>query len=284
VGPTPRTTAGCCRSSSTSWTSARTIALHRPLLDAIDTIKSRRDEQTQYYKVSEIAVDGVIRPKWQDVILEEGPDGEKRVNRMNYELCVLQSLRDQIRCKEVWVAGADRFRNPDDDLPSDFAERRTDCYERLGLPLASDTFIDSLRAEMTTALTRLNERLPRNKRVRLDPRRTKKPIILSKLKAQPDPPNLADLKAELCHRWPMTSLLDILKETDLRIGFTDAFVTSATRETVDRDEVQRRLLLCLYGIGTNAGLKRLGVGNAVSYKELLHTRRRYLESESLRSK
>lgn len=80
----------------------------------------------------------------------------------------------------------------------------------------------------------------------------------------------------------MTSLLDILKEADLRIGFTDAFTTAAAREIVDRSEVQRRLLLCLYGLGSNAGLKRLTAGNGVSYKELLHTRRRYVDKESLR--
>ncbi len=34
----------------------------------------------------------------------------------------------------VWVAGAGRFHNPDADLPADFAERRAECYEWLGLP------------------------------------------------------------------------------------------------------------------------------------------------------
>lgn len=135
---------------------------------------------------------------------------------------------------------------------------------------------------MTTALERLNESLPRNVHVRLDPRRAKKPIIVSKLEALPEPLNLAALKSEVGRRWPMTSLLDILKEADLRIGFTDAFATAAAREIVDRSDVQRRLLLCLYGLGTNAGLKRLGVGNGVTYKELLHTRRRYIDKESLR--
>jgi hypothetical protein len=51
----------------------------------------------------------------------------------------------------------------------------------------------------------------------------------------------------------MTSLLDILKEADLRIGFTGGFTTAAAREVTDRAEVRRRLLLCLYGLGTNAG-------------------------------
>jgi Tn3 transposase DDE domain-containing protein len=84
-------------------------------------------------------------------------------------------------------------------------------------------------------------------------------------------------------RWPMTGLLDILKETDLRIRFTDAFSTAAAREATDREEVRRRLLLCLYGLGTNAGLTRLAVGDhGFSHKELLHTRRRYVDAESLR--
>ena len=69
----------------------------------------------------------------------------------------------------------------------------------------------------------------------------------------------------------------MFKEADLRVGFTDAFATAASRAATERDAVRRRLLLCLYGLGTNAGLKRLAVGpHGFSYKELLHTRRRYM--------
>jgi hypothetical protein len=64
--------------------------------------------------------------------IEEAPDGSERVNRINYEICVLQSLRERLRSKEVWVAGAERYRNPDEDLPTDFAQRRVACYGGLG--------------------------------------------------------------------------------------------------------------------------------------------------------
>ncbi|MFL5333039.1 MAG: hypothetical protein ACJ8H8_07615, partial [Geminicoccaceae bacterium] len=84
---------------------------------------------------------------------------------------------------------------------------------------------------------------------RLNPRR-RHPIIVSPLDPQPEPPNLDTLKVELGRRWPMTGLLDLLKEADLRVCFTEAFATAAARETTDRDEVRRRLLLCLYGLGT----------------------------------
>ena len=255
---------------------------HRPLLDALDVIRRAEGEGRQFFKADEVTIEGVIRPKWRDIVLEDAPGGGQRVNRINYEICVLQTLRERLRCKEVWVVGAGRFRNPDADLPADFAERRVACYERLGLPTEARAFTDALRAEMAEALEQLNPGMPRNPGVRLDPRR-RRPIIVTPLEPQPEPLGLGAIKAELGRRWSGTGLLDVFKEADLRIGFTDAFVTAASREATDRDEVRRRLLLCLYGLGTNAGLKRLASGrNGFSYKELLHTWRRYIDAESLR--
>jgi TnpA family transposase len=47
---------------------------------------------------------------------------------------------------------------------------------------------------------------------------------------------------------------------------------------------QRRLLLCLYGLGTNAGLKRMCSGGAdESYADLQYIRRRYITKEQLRA-
>ena len=81
----------------------------------------------------------------------------------------------------------------------------------------------------------------------------------------------------------MTSLLDVLKETDLRVGFSDAFHSIASREMLDRTTLQPRLLRCLYGLGTNAGLKRVVAGDpSLHYHDLLYIRRRYLHKDALR--
>jgi hypothetical protein len=255
---------------------------HRPIIEALARIRAAEGEGRQYFSTAEVPVDGIVRPKWRDIVLEEAPDGGTRINRINYEICVLQTLCEKLRCKEVWVAGAHHFRNPDEDLPADFDDRRATCCERLGLPTEATVFIAAVKADMEQALAALDRGMPRNAKVRLDPRR-RHPIALTPLEPQPEPPNLEALRSELGRRWPMTGLLDILKEADLRIRFTDAFATAASREATDRDEVRRRLLLCLYDLGTNAGLKRLTVGDhGFSHKELLHTRRRYVDAESLR--
>ena len=49
-------------------------------------------------------------------------------------------------------------------------------------------------------------------------------------------------------------------ETELRVRFTEAFHTIGTREALSPEVLQRRLLLCLYGLGTNAGLRRMCSG------------------------
>ena len=41
----------------------------------------------------------------------------------------------------MWVAGADRYRNPDDDVPADFAARRDEHYAALDLPRDAGAFI-----------------------------------------------------------------------------------------------------------------------------------------------
>jgi TnpA family transposase len=99
----------------------------------------------------------------------------------------------------------------------------------------------------------------------------------------PEPPTLTRVKGEIGQRWPMTGLLDMLKEADLRIGFTQAFTSVASREVLDPATVQRRLLLCLYGLGTNAGLKRIAAGeHDESYADLRYVRRRFITRDNLR--
>jgi hypothetical protein len=33
-------------------------------------------------------------------------------------------LRERLHCKEIWMVGANRYRNPDEDLPTDFEAQR----------------------------------------------------------------------------------------------------------------------------------------------------------------
>jgi TnpA family transposase len=256
---------------------------HQPLITALALLKKYVGSHLRAYPLDEqVPLDGVVRSQWRDAVLEVDKEGRERVNRITYELCVLQTLRDQLRCKELWVVGANRYRNPEEDLPPDFDLQRERYYTALNLPLDADAFITRVRQDLSAALQSLDQTLPKNKYVNILQKK-KGWIALSPLEAQPEPVNLVALKTEVGQRWPMTSLLDMLKETDLRVSFTDVFKSVTAWENLDRATVQQRALLALHGLGTGTGLKRMSAGDhGVTYKELLYVRRRFITKEHLR--
>jgi len=256
---------------------------HRPVMQGLELVKRFADSKVHTFPPDEeVPLDGVVRGLWRDAVVEKDAAGRNRVNRVTYEIAVLEALREQLRCKEIWVVGANRYRDPAEDLPADFEDNREEYYQALNLPLDADHFIADLQAEMREALSTFDAGLKKNRHIRLS---TKGGgwITLTPLDAQPDPPNLSALKAELNSIWPMTSLLDMVKETDLRLGFTDALQSPTSYETMDRAVLQPRLLLCLHGIGTNAGLQRMaGLDSGTTARDLAYARRRYISVEAMR--
>lgn len=172
---------------------------HRPVLDALDWLKYNQTNSQRYIKLDDsIPVDGVILSKWREVVIEDN-QGEKRINRINYEICVLQALRKRLRCKEIWVRDADRYRNPDDDLPLDFDINRESYYRDLGQTINATAFAEKLRSEMSSALELLNRDMPKNRKVRILSQ-GKNRISITPLTPQQEPMNLAYLKREITER------------------------------------------------------------------------------------
>src|SRR4051794_14989718 len=84
--------------------------LHRPLMDALALLGKYRDRKSPTFPTSEtVPLDGVVAEDWQELVQD---DEHGAINRISYDWCVLTTLREKLRCKEVWVKGARRFRNP----------------------------------------------------------------------------------------------------------------------------------------------------------------------------
>jgi len=109
---------------------------------------------------------------------------------------VFQTLRDKLRCKQIWVVGAGKWRNPDEDLPADFEERRAENYGSLRKPPDPKAFTGQLREEMEQALAGLNDRLPEMDWVDIRERKAG-PIVLTDIDAVPEPRNLRRLKGAI---------------------------------------------------------------------------------------
>jgi len=207
--------------------------VHKPVINALELIKKSSYTTNRFFLLSDdVPIEGVVKAKLKDAVIEKDEKGKERINRINYEIVTLQSLRDKLRCKEIWVVGANRYRNPDEDLPTDFEERREENYKALSQPLDAEKFINKIKKDMYDGLTKLDKGMPKNSKVSLSTK-SNGWITLSPSEAQNEPMNLVKIKAELMRHWPMTNLLDVLKEADLRINFTDHFKTVATYERLD---------------------------------------------------
>jgi hypothetical protein len=156
------------------------------VIDALAWLNTHRDSRRQFVSCLEVPIDGMVRPPLQELLIETDPDGEDRINRINDEICTLQALREQLRCKEIWVEGANRYRNPDDELPKDFDEKRALYYNALTLPMDADTCIAKVQHDLHEALSEFDRGLPRNPKVRLRAYGDHR-IVLTPLDVEPTP-------------------------------------------------------------------------------------------------
>jgi TnpA family transposase len=257
---------------------------YRPVMDAVELLRRYADRRTRFYDPAErVPLDDVVRRDWRDAVVDE----RGQVERVGYELCVLTALRDGIRRREIWVAGANRWRNPEDDLPADFEDNRDIHYAAIRQPQDPTEFIDSLKAGMRRSLATLADALTQGTAggVRPTTRGGQPWITVPKLDKLPEATNLAALKTEVERRWGTIDLIDVLKEADHLTGFTAEFTSVGSREVLDRATLRRRLLLCLFALGTNMGVRRLASGGEHGETEaaLRHTLRMYVTRDNLRA-
>lgn len=232
-------------------------AAYRPVMEAIELLSRYvGQERIRYYDSTEgVPIDGIVPAEWRGAVMDE----QGKVERIPYELCALISLCNAIRRREVWVAGATRWRNPEEDLPRDFEENRDVHYDALSQPLDAAEFVADLKRRHAAALETLNTAFAEGTTggVRLTTRRGKPWISVPKIEKLPEPSNLGALKDEVERRWGTIDLLDVLKEAALLTGFDGEFPSVASREVVDAETLRRRLLLVLFALGTNVGIRQI---------------------------
>ena len=132
---------------------------HRPVIRALDLVKRYADTKVHTFPADEeVPLDGVVRGLWREAVIEKDARDGNASTGSPMRSVSSKHLREQLRCKEIWVVGANRYRNPDEDLPADFEAQREPYYQALNLPLDADRFIADLQAEMRAALQHVRHR------------------------------------------------------------------------------------------------------------------------------
>ena len=137
-------------------------------------------------------------------------------------------------------------------------------YAAIRAPLDGQDFVDDLKRRLGAALDMFNQALADGTTggVKVTTRRSDPWLSIPTMDKVPEPTNLEVLKTEVQRRWGTIDLLDVLKEADFPTGFTGEFASVFTREALPVGVLRRRLLLSLFGLGTNIGIKRVADGLA----------------------
>ena len=207
-----------------------------------------------------------------------------RINKYNYELAVLEQLKEFLGFKAIWVDKSYRYRDPNKDLPKDFSQKRETYYELLGLPLLAKEFVVKLKTSTANNLDELNANIPNNKLVQIKKSKVGNNIKVTPSDPQGEPDNIVKLQQEINNKYSSIHLIDILKECDLRINFTKTLETIGKGSNLNSSDLQKRLLLCIFGIGSNTGLKRISIANDdVNYSDLRYIKKRHINSVNIRN-
>jgi len=256
-------------------------ATHRPVLDALDLIKRHANARLTYYPTGgTVPTHKGLLGDWTPLVFSDTKGG-RRIVRAVYEICTFQALRERLRCKEIWVVGADKWRNPDEDLPHDFEAHRAAYFAALRKPLDPTAFIAQMREEMRGELAALDTALPKLDWLEIADRGKNGSIKLTDLDAAPEPRNLRRLKAEVRTRWGTVPLIDMLKEAVLRTGCLASITAAAGRGDLAPEVLAERLLLAIYAYGTNTGIRAIAGSAQHGHGEddIRYVRRRYLTVE-----
>lgn len=254
----------------------------KSLLAGLDVIQKCLPLKSKCFP-ADVAPEGLLTEKDVEFVLED--DGA-RFNRYRFEICVLRKLSKALRCKEVWVEGAFRFRNPIEDLPENWEEVREAHYEKRGLSTDARVFTTQLKEELGEQLKNFDSFLKTKskKKTTIRQKGSKTRFHIPRRQPEDERPILQTIKNGVLDRWGVKSLLDILVEADRRIDFSQFFESTGQRQVLSRDQIQERLLLVLYSFGTNIGLKRIHAAAkpSCSYRELRYFRDRFISVDGMR--
>lgn len=250
------------------------------LLKAIEWIKQGEDERSTTILPYKTEVD----VSWGSLLQKTVPGAEKTTTNLNaYELSVLEFFEIELKVKNIWVQGAYRYQDPVKDLPVDFEKNIAYYCDLLGLPEDPDVFIAQLKKELEDHLIGLNENIPNNKKVKIVERKSGA-IVLSPSKPQSLPTNLQLAHQTINNKWPNTPLIEAVKEVALDLGLTKHFTSAGSYTSMPIDKLQRRVVLCVYALGSNVDLKSMATSNTgESYADLCCVKNRYINHDNVRA-
>lgn len=245
----------------------------QPLVDAIDTV---RDLDASGGRVlPDTAPTGFVPARWRPHV--RTPDG--RLDRRQWELCLLSELRTALRSGAVWVQGSRRYQPADRYLIAAAAwpARRDAARAMLGLPAHADERLAQLAADIDERVAALDRALTDGD-VAVDVQDGE--LHVRRLPGAERPATTTALAREIAARLPQIDLADVLIDVDAWTQFSDE-LTHAHGATPRQPRLREHRYAALLAHACNLGYARMGQAARIDPQQLAWITQWYLRPEAL---
>jgi TnpA family transposase len=218
---------------------------------------------------------GFVPTRWRPYVF----DGEGRIVRRYWELCVLAALRDALRSGDVWVTGSRRYADPATYLlPAErWGRLREEYCAMVGTPSTASVRLAEARHELEGRLRRVEAALEEG-HVRIDDGE----LVVSRLSGEHIPDSAVTLRELVTARMPPVELAELLIEVDGWCGFS-RHLTHAGGGTPRSKDLAVHLYAAILGQACNFGLTKMAQAADLSYRQLAWVTEWYLREETLKA-
>jgi TnpA family transposase len=248
------------------------------LVSALRVLTTQPDRRSDW--VTEPVDLSFASERWQRTVYQMH-NGERRVNRRHFEVCVFVHLAAELKSGDIAIVGSEAY--------ADYREQLlpwTDCQplianycQQAGLPTTAHAFVTQLRSWLDTAAQQADAAYPTNTQLVIDaqgkPTLKRSPAALQR-------PSAKALEAALVSRMPERNLLDILANVAHYTHWPRHFgPLSGSDPKLDRPE--ERYLLTTFAHGCNLGPTQAArhLRGTVSAHTLSFVNRRHVSTPKL---
>ena len=188
--------------------------------------------------------------RWQTFVYTK-ENGKLMLDRRGLEVCVLNHVAEALAGTDLYVEDSGKYADYRRQLLSlsECGERLPEYCRSLGLPTSSHHLVASLKEQLTTLASKVDQKFPGNGEFSIDDDGTPH---LKRQKASPSPEGSDDFKSEVYSRMPERHLLDILKDVQHWSNYTKHFGPPSGSDS-KLANAGSRYLFTVFGYGCNLG-------------------------------
>ena len=218
---------------------------------------------------------------WRSTLIHRAENGEERIHRRHFEVCVFSALANELKSGDIAVRGSDAYADYREHLlPWEECEPRVADYcKQLNLPATAVEFVDALQARLTHVGELTDQGYMENSQVAIDEQGLP---VLKRSRAKEMTRSARSLETAILERMHERSVIEILCDVSHWTHWTRHFGPLSGSDP-KIDQPHQRYVLTTFTYGCNLGPAQAArhLRGAASAHMLSFVNRRHIDADKL---